>query len=209
MPIHHTDDAEVDTLQPIEGIDYNTKRTARVPEVTTVTNVQRAEARLTELISQGADAASVTTAQRRLERARRQAADEARRRVEADKIRGEVNRKRARDEVAQRQRAQREAEDRLRLSDHATRIVVTHEGVRVTAWPERSADPLRRQQCAHAVAEALALFQTDTERRVGAARAAAIGKPAPEPVTRERVMTRLRDLCRHAIATGSVEVKEV
>jgi hypothetical protein len=128
--------------------------------------------------------------------------------AEAERIAADERRRAAREEHSARIAAMREAEDRLRAHEDATKVTLTCFGVRVTARPEASADAVQRRQTAHALAEALALMAQAFDEQVGAVRAEASGHPAPEPrFTTSYLLTRLRDAMRHALAAGTVTVE--
>jgi hypothetical protein len=134
---------------------------------------------------------------------RQQEIDQEARRIENE-------RRRAADREARdaRLRARREAEAMVRASVEATKVVVSLAGVVVTAHPERSAEPVRRRQCMDAVRDTLGLFQTYFDRRVAAVVAETLGKSAPEAAwTRDYLLGRVRDVCRHAVAANVVTVE--
>jgi len=143
-------------------------------------------------------------------REREKAARDAEVQKEAARIEGDARRKAARDEHAGRMAAMKDAEDRLRAHEDATRIEVVFFGIRITAHLERSSDNLRRQQAMHALTEAVFLLQAAFEERVGQVRAEAIGHPVADGTwTTDYVLARVKDACRYGVASGLVTVERV
>lgn len=183
--------------------------TATTDTTTTTKAVTAAEARLHELIERGADERTVEAAQRRLERARQQADDEARRRREREHLVGEVKRKKNREERAALQRKALEAEKDLRGSAMALQIDVRYAGGQLTGHfaPEASTDRMMRLTTAADLQRVLALITHDFERACGAVRARAMGANASEaPSTIDRLVANVKDVARRGIAAGTVQV---
>lgn len=131
-------------------------------------------------------------------------------REEAERIEADASRRAARDVLGERTRAMREAEQKLRQHEGATRVTVEMFDVKVTGYLERSGEPVARQQAAHALAESVSLFSQAFEERVGLARAAALGRPEEAGTwTADYVERRVRDACRYALASGLVTVERV
>jgi hypothetical protein len=174
-----------------------------VVEITTLDHVQRCEARLESLIESGASPDKVAAAQDKLISARETAGREAQRRLELDQVRGKVQRKRAEEARLARVKELREAEDRIRKSEHAPRVRIEYGGVRVTIHPEKVADPVARTSARAAIGSTLGTFTGQLDRAIGATRG------GPAPLDRERLLALLRDELRAAIRLNVVEVEEV
>lgn len=155
----------------------------------------------------------MTTAVREAEKIVKQREREARRQAvaaEAARIDQEERRRAARDAHTTQVAAMREAEARLRAHEGATTVVVTFFDLRVTAHLERSSENLLRQQAMHALTEAVYLMQSAFEERVGLARVAATGRPEEAGTwTADYVERRVRDACRHGVASGLVTVERI